>query len=151
LISVVLAFIFGRVFRSKNKTKSTVVTAAHGKKFITFEGLVDSGNLLRDPLSGMPVIITNLETLKGVLPEELQTVFERHDTEALYKLGFDSVRRVRIIPMSSVGYSGVIMAFMPEKLIVDGNAINACIAADTLQMNNDYGGFEAVVPVSLVD
>lgn len=152
IVSLILAFVFGRVFNRKSKIKSAVVTAIFKGNLITFEGLSDSGNLLKEPISGMPVIVTKYETLKPLLPNELHAVFENHDTDRLFDLDFSLIRRVKVIPMSTVGHEGILMGFVPEKLVVDGVYIEACIAADTSsKLNDSYGEYDAVLPAVLID
>lgn len=151
VVSLILSLICGRVFNRKSKQKNASVTAMSNHTSITFDSLVDSGNLLKEPISGIPVIVTNYNTLKPILPEALYPVFENHDTNILYQLDFSLIRRVKVIPMTAVGHSGILMGFIPDRLIVDGIDVEACIAADMSERDNDFGGYEAVMPAILID
>ena len=47
------------------------VTVSFGDSDVRFDALVDTGNRLRDPISGAPAIIVELDALASVLPVEL--------------------------------------------------------------------------------
>ena len=148
-VSLILSLICGRIFNRKSKQKSVVVTASYNGKVITFNALADSGNLLKEPISGMPVIVTSYSKLKKLLPKELYHIFEKHGTEELYSIDFRLIRRVKIIPMTAVGHSGVLMGFVPDSIIVDGVNVEACVAAN--MSDCDFGGYESLIPATLVD
>ena len=150
VVSLILTVICGRIFNRTNKQKSAVITATYDNTVITFTSLVDSGNLLTEPVSGMPVIVTGYATLKQLLPRELHTVFENRDVDILYQLDFKLIRRVKVIPMTAVGHSGILMGFVPDSLVADGVNITACIAAD-VNDTGDFGGYDAVIPSALID
>ena len=148
-VSLGLSLICGRIFNRKSKQKSTVVAAIYRDTVITFTALADSGNLLREPVSGMPVIVTSYDKLKQLLPEKLYPIFENHSTEDLYSIDFKFIRRVKIIPMTAVGHSGVLMGFVPDSIVVDGVNVEACIAAD--MSKHDFGGYESLIPAVLME
>lgn len=47
------------------------VTVAYGNNFVTLPALRDSGNLLHDPVTGLPVIVAPEAALKPLLPDDL--------------------------------------------------------------------------------
>jgi Sporulation factor SpoIIGA. len=149
VVSLILSVICGRIFNRKSKQKSAVITAKYGDTVITFTALSDSGNLLKEPVSGMPVIVTSYNVLKPLLPEKLFPVFENHGSDELYNVDFRLVKRVKLIPMTAVGHSGVLMGFVPDFIVVDGVNVEACIAADMSE--RDFGGYESVMPAVLMD
>jgi len=150
VVSLILTLICGRIFNRKSRQKSAVITATYNNAVITFNSLVDSGNMLTEPVSGMPVIVTGYDMLKQLLPEQLYPVFESRDVDILYQLDFKLLRRVKVIPMTAVGHSGILMGFVPDNLVADGVNITACIAAD-VNDTGDFGGYDAVIPAVLID
>lgn len=93
--------------------------------------LVDTGNRLRDPLTGDPVIVMEASALQPLLPDYLRSAVQqmaKGDLEAVTRL-LASERwsaRFRIIPFSSVGRKhGLLVAFRPDKvqLAVGGHPI----------------------------
>lgn len=150
-VSFVLSFICGRLFNRKGKQKSALIHAVYDNMSITFNSLVDSGNLLKEPISGIPVIVTSYSILKPLLPEILHPIFENRDIDALYRLDFSLIRRVKVIPMTAVGHSGILMGFVPNNLSVDGVRAVACIAVDSSELIADFGGYDAVMPSLLTN
>jgi hypothetical protein len=116
--------------------------------------MCDSGNFLREPASGRPVIITGYSTLCPLLPPELHYAFRRKNTAALGEIDMKYMKHVRIIPISTVGHSGILLGFLPDKITVDGIERDACIAIDDNVLpagkKSDYNGFSAVIPAVLL-
>ena len=74
--------------------------------------MVDSGNLLRDPISKVPVVVVEKEELKDVLPEEIVNNVEKilkgetvgNPTISKY------ISKFKVIPFSSIGTeSGILL------------------------------------------
>lgn len=91
-----------------------------------FSALIDTGNSLREPFSGLPVIVCDKRALKGVLPD-------------MQGMG------IRLIPYKTVGESGVLPAFLPDKVILkreNGETITTrCyIAVSKQDFDGDWSG-----------
>ncbi len=72
------------------------------------KGLLDTGNLLKDPITGFPVIVVEHKSLYTVLPEEildnLEKILGGDIDEITNKIELKTiVSRFRIIPFSSLG------------------------------------------------
>jgi len=91
-----------------------------GGRAITLTALVDTGNDLRDPVSGLPVIVVDLNSLSEIIPGELTAFFtSTWDSvpgelrETLFQ------RRLRLIPYKNVsGTGGILPGFKPDFLIL---------------------------------
>lgn len=95
-------------------------------KEICIEGLIDTGNDLREPISRNPVIIAELSSLSALLPQYLYgdikkyaatdpiSVIERCSNE-MWKM------RLRLLPFSSIGGAGILLGFKPDMVIVEGD------------------------------
>lgn len=73
----------------------------------------DTGNALREPFSGLPVLVCRAEALQDILPEEIGRFSETGGVSA------SAARGLRLIPFESVGGAGVLPAFRPEKVTVE--------------------------------
>ncbi len=107
----------GRFLGLSSKTKTVKLELSLFGKRTTLTALVDSGNLLKDPLSGKSVIVVRREALRHVLPPRLYHACRRGGvsdwlTEAAELGGF------RLIPAQSATDSALLPAFSPEKLTV---------------------------------
>ena len=97
----------------------------------TTEALVDTGNRLKDPLGGAPVIIVEHSVVAHLLPEHLHPVLiqmEAGDLSGVSRL-LTSERwssRFRVIPFTSLGKEkGLLVGFRPDSasVIVDGRRV----------------------------
>lgn len=83
-------------------------------------GFLDTGNMLRDPLTERPVLIAEYAWLKKYLPLDLIKVFDNSSNEAeLLSSVADSSwsERLRIIPFSSVGkQNGILLGIRADEV-----------------------------------
>jgi stage II sporulation protein GA (sporulation sigma-E factor processing peptidase) len=139
--SVLLSWIVGRIFSRK---KHTAVCEA----IVDFGGcMVDSGNLLCDPISGTPVMFIS-EKEKDIIPKALHEALDGK-TDGL---DFDIIRKLRFIPASTVAGSRVVVAAVPDTVYIkaggtDYEAKKVYISVD--RDGNDFGGYSGMVPLSL--
>lgn len=86
---------------------------------VGLQGLVDTGNRLRDPLTGVPVVVIEAKSLLPFLPQDFHAAMKAMDLDAVQKClnGTQWQERLRLVPFSSVGKSnGLMLAFMPDAL-----------------------------------
>jgi len=97
-----------------------------GDRERTLTGLRDSGNDLRDPVSGVAAAVADRAALGDLLPRDLPA----DPAAALAALGADapSRGRFRLLPYRTVGASGLMLAFRPDELEADGVIEQALIA-----------------------
>lgn len=103
----------------RNVPENTVYTLSItlDDKTVTCPALLDTGNGLRDSFSDTPVIIARYETVRELLPVEVQPFFA-DGTTALPSGEF--AKRFRYIPYHSVGGGGVLPAFRPDFIEIRG-------------------------------
>lgn len=95
-----------------------------GTAKIELEGLIDTGNQLRDPVTRDPVVVVELEALKDFLPGEVrEALAKEHDPDfPVLATGVKDtawLRRLRLIPYRSLGKSGgVLVGFRPDMVEV---------------------------------
>jgi sigma-E processing peptidase SpoIIGA len=151
LFSGFVARLLKRVFsalgkRLKGRSGSRVATlgVTSGEKTVEFSAYRDSGNLLREPISGLPVIILGSKNMEKILPEGLRSVFfSEKDSD---RISLSDASRVRIIPIMPVGTGGarILFGYVPDRITLDGKEVRACIALD--KGNASFGGCEALLP-----
>lgn len=86
--------------------------------------ILDTGNLLSDPITNMPVLIVEAEKLSNIIPKDILNNVDK----LIYSEAFDSVNeeiktRCSIIPFSSIGKNnGIILGFRPDyiKIYTEG-------------------------------
>jgi stage II sporulation protein GA (sporulation sigma-E factor processing peptidase) len=110
-------FIKGRMM--KERTYADVEIAMEGKT-VTMKGLMDTGNFLKDPLTGKPVMIISAAAAKQLLPSDIveEAVDERKKqilSEKLMKGKYAS--RIRMIPFQSIGEErGYMIGIRPDEI-----------------------------------
>lgn len=86
--------------------------------------LFDTGNELYDPVSHRPVIVTEWDAVREIMPESLRHVMEDEangDVAAMMASLSDDpcFCRLRLIPFSSIGKSnGLLLGFKPEAVVL---------------------------------
>ena len=137
----------GRFFGISKKTKSVTVNAVIGKKEIQLRALVDSGNLLRDPMSGRYVIVANKALLLHHLPQELKRTLENPLSQKSALFSRSSIC-VRLIPAQTASGRTLLPAFLPDRLTVTEG--KSTYPADYLiaaaELGDSARGFDAVIP-----
>lgn len=134
LASALCAWVFG--FLSKRRLKSLYadVEIVFGGNRYTLRLLADSGNLLREPISGLPVILLR----PGVLPGGEPLTLERPGQ--------------RVIPFSSAGGSDILIGFRADsitlKTLTRKKDIQAYLAFD--KAGNGFAGTDGLFPASLL-
>ncbi|SHH12221.1 sigma-E processing peptidase SpoIIGA [Tepidibacter thalassicus] len=112
---------------------------------LTFKALLDTGNLLKDPITKDPVMIVDVKELEKILPEELVYIdYSIMDFKKvnylLSKLSIDISNRFRIIPYKIVGNErGLILGIKADYVEVDGNKKgNIILGLSNFAQNDEY-------------
>ena len=129
LISILASFIVTRIYNSKKAIKNVQIEIEFENNSYSLNGLCDSGNLLTEPLSGKSVILVSQSSMLG-------GEIKNHPD---YKK--------RYIPYTSVNAKGILKGIIPKKIIINDSEVDAIVATSE---ENDFGGYEALVPISLI-
>lgn len=96
------------------------------KKKSSINAILDTGNMLKDPITKAPVIIVNKNSIKNILPQELLYNIETIlGGDCLGKLNNEKIaKRITIIPYTSLGNeNGMILGVKPDKIKIEGKVI----------------------------
>lgn len=110
-------FIRSRMIREK--TFTDVEIAIDGKS-AAMRGMVDTGNFLKDPLTGRPVMIISAAAARNFLPDEIVEEAVRWEKtpilpEVLMNSAYAS--RIRLIPFQSIGEErGYLVGIRPDAI-----------------------------------
>ena len=127
-------YLFDRLFqrRAPEVLFSTVTLALRGKSVLV-SAKVDTGMTLREPFSGLPVILVQQSAVKSILPPDFGTA--------------DGTLPLRFIPFSSVGGAGVLPAFRPDAATVNSKPADGWVAVTEKPLS--AGSFEALIGAEL--
>ena len=83
-------------------------------KSTEFDAFVDTGNMLKEPFSNLPVIIAKKEDIYNIVPDN----FNIDDGKLLYYSPKDINKKFRLIPFEGVSHEGFILAFKPDAVTI---------------------------------
>ena len=131
----VLKIVFTLFFASGRETCVELLININ-EETISVNALVDSGNLLVDPMSASPVIIVK----EKAVPLKISEV----ESNSLLKT------RIRLIPAKGIGGSKILMGLRCDSISVNGTVCNInTIAID--EEEGSYGGYYALAPASVIN
>ncbi len=118
IIYALLSLVFRRSIKNAETAVSDLRLEFMGNT-LELRALHDSGNSLYDPITGCSVLIAAADTLSPLFPEFAELFKASDCTEVLTVPELEG--RLRLIPYSAVGTgSGLLAAFRPDKISVDG-------------------------------
>jgi len=158
LISGIAASIGGDLFKSVSADTVLKVKIEYKGVSVSVNGLVDTGNMIVDPISARPVIVINTQSARALLGEACAEAAARSDISSdIWERG---EHKLRIIPINTAGGSAILCAFVPNRIslaIKDkiGRSrefvVDALFAPSDLNfdVNKRAAGCAALVPPSL--
>lgn len=134
--------IAGRICSSRERQSARYnVTVCGNGRAVALSLVGDTGNMLSEPFSGFPVIVAKRNSVRKILPDN----FEDFTSGFQFKSDSAHPPNCRVIPYSSVGGSGVLTAFLPDKIRLlqgsDSRELEKCYIAvsDSLECE-EYDG-----------
>lgn len=135
ILSYFVLIFFLKVFKNRKNKKYYIMSVTHNDKTVTVTALFDSGNLLKEPVTGKYVSILEWDYVKKLFGAEYEfSDIENHAEEM----------KLWVIPFNSLGNSsGMLFAFLAdnitipeEKKIIDKTFIG--IYGGVLSKNKEY-------------
>lgn len=129
-----------------NETTVTVeITVADTS--VTADAMLDSGNLVKDPMNMNPVIFIKPSLAARLVP---RCVTELNDLDALDE---DYRHRIRLIPVTRMNETHVMTGIRPDSVIVTSGgrreSVSFTVAID--REGGTYGGYEALAPLAAIN
>lgn len=122
-----LSIVFRRALKSAEKKVFDVRIEFMGK-CVQLRALSDSGNTLYDHLTNCEVMICSAESLAPVFAERAELLKSSNAADIITAPEYSG--RLRLIPYCAVGTdSGLLPAFRPDEITVDGKARDDLIVA----------------------
>ena len=145
LISAIMTLLGGKGATRKMSAADVGLRITIEGRTVTLHGMTDSGNLLRDPLSGKPCIVANLKSLRRVLPAQLGGGGDMLSRVA--RLRGDAKSRICLIPTRTATGESMLIGLRDAHILIiqDGKEkeVDAIIALSELEV-------EALVPACLL-
>lgn len=115
VVSYIIIEIINRVIEKKQlKSSKYEIGIKFKDKYIVLNAKIDTGNLLKEPFSNLPVIVVKKSEINLLIPEF--NIFENIESQnEIKKL------KIRMIPFKTVSGTGILPAFKPEYVVLKGN------------------------------
>lgn len=146
LVGFVITNIAFKIIKNKLKKKDMIykIKIKIFEKEQQVNAMLDTGNMLRDPITKIPVIIVEKEKLYSILPVELL-----ENTEKMIggeEISYDNkeyLSRLKIIPFASIGkQNGIMIGIKADKVTIEKEDYeerdNVIIGIAQQKIGNDY-------------
>lgn len=141
-LCAISAYITGRIFSKNANIKDVYLSVFFKENKTTLHVLVDSGNLLQEPLSGLPVILVTNEKFKNITGTSSDLILQN---EELFS-------KIRIIPASSAGGNVTLYGIVADEILVETKRgafpYKAVVA---VCKTRSYADFDGVCPLSIYE
>lgn len=115
LLGGLLSLWGGRLFQRTGSQQNALLTVFLNGRSVTLSGLVDSGNLLTDPLDGKPVIPVKTDAIEALLSPSLVAAIRSGDISSKQ---VPETPRLRLIPTVTATDRGLILGIRPDRLVI---------------------------------
>jgi stage II sporulation protein GA (sporulation sigma-E factor processing peptidase) len=143
---VVLSLVFRRSAKAAVSTVS--VRIIHNGRSISFMALIDTGNGLKDPITGARAIIISVSRAAELFDRDcahlISDLSPENKAQTLCALNSRGCR-FRLLPYSTVGGGGMLLAFTPERVEINGKIEKGAVVALTQSNISDGGAYSALI------
>lgn len=139
----------GRWFGLSGKTKSVTLRIVLFGHELFLRAMVDSGNLLRDPVSGRSVILVDQALLLPILPPNIANVCTQTAAKHIDLTDYAVARHIRLIPIHTASGDAILPALLPDALtLTEGkNTYPADYLIAPAPLGEHAHGLDAVIPL----
>jgi sigma-E processing peptidase SpoIIGA len=151
-ISGIISLRSGQLISRHSSITECLVSLTMERDTAVLNGLADTGNLVKDPLSGKAVILVDREQLSRICDI---TVFDSFASGA--QAGEFHKFSLRLIPITTAGGHSMLVAAKPKDLTVtvtDAHGRTRTLAPDVLisptNLKNSATGYKAIIPAEIL-
>lgn len=138
----------GRFLGFSKKSKYITVNAVLFGNAVSLRAMVDTGNCLREPISGRSVIVADKERLLAALPPSLATALQSPHAEK-WLSDERYATRIRLVPTNTATGKQILPAILPDRLtLTEGSETypaDYLIAPAPMEASSD---FDAVIAMN---
>ena len=143
-----ISLLWGRLRR---RTEPSVVPLSlkFGGQTVLVTALRDSGNLVRDPVTGRGVIFLEGRTLRRLCGSELARVLVERRAESMASLPSHLSRRLCLIPADTVQGRTLLIALRVDEVHIGGEAYDGLICPAQTMLPADYAAIVPHIPLGI--
>lgn len=131
-----------RLLLFAGKQKKGILRIRLGDRKIKLGGISDSGNMLKEPITGKGVIIIDKRVAKTFLPEisdNIGSLTDCCEKNALFG-------KILLIPATTVSGEGLLVGISADEITLEFNGEAKSIDAYLAVSKKELSGFEALIP-----
>lgn len=131
------------------------------KDEIELKALIDTGNMLKDPITNRPVIVVEKKSLQGIIPNEilnnLESILGGDTRKKIYsEENINYISKFRVIPFKSLGKeNGLLLGFKVDKITIkreeNESQINDVIVGIYNYELSKNGRYSALVGLDIIE
>ena len=147
-----VTFLWGSFHQRRARGVRAALTLTLEERQVSVRCMVDTANLLRDPVGGRPVVLLDIKAAKEILPSALLAVAESKDPSLLTQLPLPLARRARLIPADTATGQGMLLAVAPDRALLrmGKGEVPVELLVAPVALTADGDAFEALLPAELV-
>ncbi len=98
------------------------------EKNIEVNAMLDTGNMLKDPITRMPVIVVEKDILYGIIPDKILDNLEKIiggdvENELYEDENVEYISKFRVIPFTSLGkQNGLLLGIKADKILIENDS-----------------------------
>lgn len=119
LLSGLFTSFSGKFFRKRSAIKSVLITIEHKNRKKELSALVDSGNLLCEPISGKACIVVDIGALAEVIPKEVLDIAQNDKLCGFEGIAPDILKKIRLVPTHTATGERMLVGFRADTVILD--------------------------------
>lgn len=124
IFACIIVKISVNLIKSKIKCSYCKITIKLNEKEITTQAMIDTGNLVKEPITNAPVVIVESSLLEGIIPREilknLDNILCGNLSNISQELQDIYISKLRCIPFSSLGKeNGMLVGIKASEIIVE--------------------------------
>ncbi len=152
IISAAITLFGGKFFKRKAEQTSADIEITYNGKKLKLCAMVDSGNLLREPISGKPCIVADAARLEKIMPPEVLRAARKKDFKAVETLKIENARNIRLIPTRTAAGDGVLIGVRVESVTVESKKGKKSIDVFVVpaELGKTADGSEALIPSGIL-
>lgn len=131
--------------KKENKVDICKIKLINNNSFCEFYGKIDTGNTLCEPFSQRPVIVVNEDAIKDIAEDEFSKLLDINTDTTTIK------NKYRVVPFTAVGGSGILPAFSPSEVYIDGIFCKQKIYVAVCKNNILCGEIKAMVNPEIIE
>ncbi len=151
-VSALMTLIGGRFFKRRSGEIISEVVVVYSGKTKKLRAMTDTGNLLREPISGKPCLLVDIRALSGVVPERVIQTARGEKGRGLDGLSVNDAKNIRLIPIKTANAESTLIGLRVDKIEIVGERgrreVDAVIALSDIGASAN--GSEALIPSELL-